>query len=411
MWELNADVVIGANYGDEGKGLVTDYLCRQYPSNETVINVRFNGTSQAGHTVQFGEHRHVFSHFGAGSFNPNVITFLTEDFYINPIAANAERKVLERITKQNELLVVKKAPFVLPWDIMLNQAREKYRQSSTRNHGSCGCGLWEAVQRSKDKHFVFNGFSDYFMNRTRGVIDRILTYEMQQVLQFIRDNYYDDVVIDMLSEKGYLDRELFYAQSTVDKYIEEVVEMSKYIKTVTPYNLVREYKNFVFEGAQGLLLDEDNIREYPHVTASKTGTHNVEEFFDKAGVEIGEVDFNLYYVTRPYLTRHGAGPMPTECPVSLLEREFDMKIYDHTNVYDEFQEEFRYGELDINSLIGRISRDRRLYGMDEPENVTLVVTHAQTLTEKQMEKFSLGAGSTMFSCSKDGMEWKYWLRD
>ena len=72
-------VVIGANFGDEGKGLMTDYFCSHFPKNEKVLNVRFNGTCQAGHTVVKGKKRHVFSHFGSGSFNENVVTVFSDD--------------------------------------------------------------------------------------------------------------------------------------------------------------------------------------------------------------------------------------------------------------------------------------------------------------------------------------------
>ena len=80
----NVRIVIGANFGDEGKGLMTDYFCSQAPPTEGVLNVRFNGGAQAGHTVVAPDgRRHIFGHLGAGSFLPNVATYLTSDFIIN----------------------------------------------------------------------------------------------------------------------------------------------------------------------------------------------------------------------------------------------------------------------------------------------------------------------------------------
>ena len=61
---LKIDIVIGANFGDEGKGLMTDYFCSNFDKSEKVLNIRFNGTCQAGHTVVKRDKRHIFSHFG-----------------------------------------------------------------------------------------------------------------------------------------------------------------------------------------------------------------------------------------------------------------------------------------------------------------------------------------------------------
>ena len=78
-------VVIGANFGDEGKGLMADYFCSKLSKNGSVLNIRFNGGAQAGHTVvvpAYGKpKRHVFSHFGAGSFVKNTDTYLSGDLF------------------------------------------------------------------------------------------------------------------------------------------------------------------------------------------------------------------------------------------------------------------------------------------------------------------------------------------
>lgn len=79
--EKQIKVVIGANFGDEGKGLMTDYFCNKLSADGSVLNIRHNGGAQAGHTVVTpDDKRHVFSHFGAGSFNSHVATYLSEDY-------------------------------------------------------------------------------------------------------------------------------------------------------------------------------------------------------------------------------------------------------------------------------------------------------------------------------------------
>ena len=88
-------VVIGANYGDEGKGLMVDYFCNHSPYNKPILNVRFNGGSHAKHTVVIPDgRRHEFSHIGAGSFNENVITYLSSFFLVNPFHFETEYKQL-----------------------------------------------------------------------------------------------------------------------------------------------------------------------------------------------------------------------------------------------------------------------------------------------------------------------------
>ena len=88
---MKAYAVIGANYGDEGKGLITDYLCRQV---ENPLVIRFNGGAQAGHTVESPEGvRHIFSHFGSGTL-AGAPTYLSKHFVVNPILFNREYDVL-----------------------------------------------------------------------------------------------------------------------------------------------------------------------------------------------------------------------------------------------------------------------------------------------------------------------------
>ena len=143
----NIKVVIGANFGDEGKGLMTDYFCSYFPKNEKVLNVRFNGTCQAGHTVVKGEKRHIFSHFGAGSLNGNVVTFLTSDFYVNPILFNSEYEKLVKLGVKPIVIVDSNAPVITFYDMLYNRVIETSRGKD--RHGSCGMGLWEALLRGK----------------------------------------------------------------------------------------------------------------------------------------------------------------------------------------------------------------------------------------------------------------------
>jgi adenylosuccinate synthase len=117
----------------------------------------------------------------------------------------------------------------------------------------------------------------------------------------------------------------------------------------------------VFEGAQGLLLDQDNKEFFPHVTRSHTGMKNVRALCAQAGI----TEIETYYVSRTYLTRHGAGPLPGEDP--------GMAFADDTNVEHPYQGRLRFAPLDVAALRARCAAD---YG---GEGWKLVLTHCDQL--------------------------------
>ena len=110
--------------------------------------------------------------------------------------------------------------------------------------------------------------------------------------------------------------------------------------------IFKVYDYAVFEGAQGLMLDQNNREYFPHLTPSNTGVQNVLDYLD------GQMDIEFCYVTRPYLTRHGAGKLPNECP-----REQTGAKPDLTNHKNEWQGDLRYGKLNIKDLMDRCEKD------------------------------------------------------
>ena len=115
---LEADVVIGANLGDEGKGLFTDYLSSRY---DAPIIIRYNGGAQAGHTVETPDGmRHVFSHFGSGSFAGGS-TYLSRFFVVNPLLFLRELQTLESLHLKPLVMVAPDCPVTTPFDMMVNQ--------------------------------------------------------------------------------------------------------------------------------------------------------------------------------------------------------------------------------------------------------------------------------------------------
>jgi adenylosuccinate synthase len=106
--------------------------------------------------------------------------------------------------------------------------------------------------------------------------------------------------------------------------------------------------NIIFEGAQGLLLDQDH-HYFPHVTRSKTGIDNVLELVSESDID----NLDITYVTRAYATRHGAGPFPCELPNEPLNHT----IKDETNTHNKYQGGLRFGYLDTDMLRYSIEKD------------------------------------------------------
>ena len=140
-----AEIVIGANFGDEGKGLVTDFLSAKYNGN--VFVVRHNGGAQAGHTVVVPDgRRHVFKHFGSGTF-AEAKTILSRFYVCNPILFFREKELLNKLGVNPVVYIDPRATISTPYDMMINQLAEDARGGN--RHGSCGLGFGETVERNQ----------------------------------------------------------------------------------------------------------------------------------------------------------------------------------------------------------------------------------------------------------------------
>ncbi|MCR5610094.1 MAG: adenylosuccinate synthetase [Lachnospiraceae bacterium] len=137
-----------------------------------------------------------------------------------------------------------------------------------------------------------------------------------------------------------------------------------------PEENIRNIENIVFETSQGLLLDADNEKYMPHVTASKTGLYNTACLLKEWNLKLTEV----LYVTRSYVTRHGAGMLPCECDKTALG---DI-VFDRTNVHNEWQGNIRYASHEsLEEFINPVINDLNEYNkiMNHKPLVLLLVTH------------------------------------
>ncbi len=338
----SAQVVIGANFGDEGKGAITDYL-----SSERSLVVRFNGGAQAAHTAVTPDRlRHVFHHLGAGSLR-GASTYLSEFFVFNPVIFNEERAALLgscNVDVVGKIFVSPSCPVTTPHDVMLNMMTEEHRGEA--RHGSCALGVHETTVRSADPWFQlwFNDISHLGENADHW-------WKLQQDWTRFRLNALNltpsEVWQRRLSSKEIFDRFLLEWQDA-----HRAVTVAK-----TPPDHYLD--NLIFEGAQGLLLDQDH-RFFPHVTHSHTGLTNVDLLATRWGIE----HLTVTYVTRSYATRHGKGPLPRETPGT--------RYFDDTNVTNLWQGDLRFGELDLDLLKESIENDLR--------HCSLPLTHHLAMT-------------------------------
>lgn len=325
-----ARVVIGANFGDCGKGLITDYL-----ATDTAMVVRYNGGAQAGHTVVTPDGvRHVFHHLGAGSLR-GASTFLSEFFVVNPALFLEEVMTLRDVCRVDVVgkVIVSPACFVTtPHDVMINMLTEEARGEG--RHGSCGVGINETVYRSSRPEFLLM-FQDVLS--IRGKEDLLWRYQ--------RD--WTDLRLKELkiapSEKW---QSRLESRAIFDHFLSAWQKMD-YDVIMFPRPPKLDLNSLIFEGAQGLLLDQDH-EFFPFVTHSHTGLTNVVTLARQWEIE----HLDVVYVTRSYVTRHGPGPFPGETP--------DVRYDDETNVLNEWQGSLRFGQLDLELLRSSIMKDLSL---------------------------------------------------
>ena len=345
-------VVIGANFGDEGKGLMTDYFCHQFTlRGEKTLVVLHNGGAQRGHTVVTPDgNRHVFHHFGSGTL-VGADTYLSEEFVLNPMIFRQEWGELESMKAIPKVYVNHTCRVTTPFDMILNQIIEESRDNA--RHGSCGMGIHETMIRDVCNYPIEMWF-DSSDEAKRYYLKEIRNYLSERLLDFginkIPDNWKEIVNSDLL----------------IENFISELNFMGRNI-SIRFDRFIEYYDCVAFENGQGLLLDQNNTAYYPHLTPSNTGIKNSLEIIAEMSCK---PDIEVCYVTRTYLTRHGAGRLDGECD----KQEINPDMQDLTNIPNPHQGTLRYAKLIEKSLEERILKDfepARKYGA----KLSLAITH------------------------------------
>ena len=284
------DVLLGLQWGDEGKGKIVDVLTPKYD-----IIARFQGGPNAGHTIEFDGKKFILHTIPSGIFNEKTINVIGNGVIIDPFVLQKEIEALSEggISVRNNLLISRKAHIILPTHRLLDAVSE---QSKGKNKiGSTLKGISPAYTDKVSRNGMRIGDleSNEFEKRYRQARER----HMKTIAQYGID--YNEMTFDGLTFTEY------------EKAWLESLEMLRQLKKVNSEyylnNALKDGKKILAEGAQGTLLDID-FGSYPFVTSSNTITAGVCNGLGIAPSRVGQV-FGIF---KAYCTRVGSGPFPTE---------------------------------------------------------------------------------------------------
>lgn len=347
---MRAKIVVGLQFGDEGKGITTDYLCSFKCIKEKTIVVRFSGGQQAGHTVVKDGVRHIFASFGSGTL-AGCPTYLSEYCTFYPPNLLNEYNTLRQKGINPDIAIHPRAMCTTPFDVAFNRWREKIV-----NHGSCGIGVGATMKRNMQSPYKFYATD--------------LSYQplMDEKLNAIRDYYVREIAVITANapatHKAAVDDFLAIAKVEMANFLhsmESLVVQHALKHHIASYDVLKRYDWVVFEGSQGIMLDMEH-GVFPNVTYAHTTSRNAIEICEKIGIDRENIE--VFYVTRCYQTRHGEGWMSNQKEIALINNE------EETNIHNEWQKNFRVGEIDYRLLNYAIKCDSYSWGCDK----NLVVT-------------------------------------
>jgi adenylosuccinate synthase len=280
---MKMDVLLGLQWGDEGKGKIVDVLAPQYE-----VVARFQGGPNAGHTLEFDGIKHVLHQIPSGIFRSQILNIIGNGVVLDPIILKKEIEALEKfaIDYRKNLVISKKATIIIPTHKLLDAAYEQAK--GDKKIGSTLKGIGPTYQDKIGRSALRIGdvLSPDFKEKYATLLDKHKT-----TLSFY------SYPLDALEE---MERQFFEA-------IEFVKTLPLIDSEYTVNEALQAKKRILAEGAQGSLLDID-FGSYPFVTSSNTMTAGACTGLGVAPSKIGEV-FGIF---KAYCTRVGSGPFPTE---------------------------------------------------------------------------------------------------
>ena len=282
---MSAFIVLGAQWGDEGKGKLTDYL-----AEEANVIVRFQGGNNAGHTVEVGEKQYKLHLIPSGILHDKKLNVIGNGVAVDPNALFSEIDYLERegvkVTPE-KLIISDRAQLIMPYHRTLDVLKEKARGKN--DIGTTGKGIGPC-------------YTDKYERCGIRVCDLLHTEVFEEKLRF-----------NIESKNDYITKVLGGEALNFDEIFTDYVKLGERLRpfvqdtSVRVYDEIKKNKTVLFEGAQGMLLDIDH-GTYPYVTSSNTTAGGVSN-----GIGVGpNMITNVVGIAKAYTTRVGKGPFPTE---------------------------------------------------------------------------------------------------
>lgn len=277
-------IVIGTQWGDEGKGKIVDLL-----TDQTKAVVRFQGGHNAGHTLVIGGEKTVLHLIPSGILRDNVTCLIGNGVVVSPAALIEEIDMLEGrgVPVTERLRISEACPLILPYHVALDNAREIARGKSAI--GTTGRGIGPAYEDKVSRRGLRLG-DMFHRERFASKLGEVLDYH-----NFVLQHYYK---VDPVDFQQVLDE----AMTLSERILPMVADIPQML-----YDIQKSGDSVLFEGAQGALLDIDH-GTYPYVTSSNTTAGGA-----ATGSGVGPANFDyIVGITKAYTTRVGSGPFPTE---------------------------------------------------------------------------------------------------
>ncbi|MCB9218500.1 MAG: adenylosuccinate synthase [Ignavibacteriales bacterium] len=279
---MSVSIVVGSQWGDEGKGKIVDLLSSKFD-----IVARYQGGANAGHTIQIGDKKYIFHLIPSGILHENVICVIGNGVVIEPQALLDEIDMLEKngINIEGRLFISHNAHLIMPYHKLLDSINEK----GTQKIGTTGRGIGPS-------------YIDKYARRGIRIADLL---NKETLKEKIRKNLEEK---NNLLTKMY-DRDELDVEAIIDECIKFDERIDKYITDTSAYlnDAILNKKSVLLEGAQGALLDVDH-GTYPYVTSSNPTSGGACTGTGIPPTKISEI----IGIVKAYTTRVGLGPFPTE---------------------------------------------------------------------------------------------------
>lgn len=284
---MKADLIVGIQWGDEGKGKIVDLLAQKYD-----VVARYQGGHNAGHTIVVDGKTHALHLIPSGILNPKAINIIGNGVVVSPEALIKEMKQFDNLL--GRLFVSESAHMILTFHTLIDQAKEKLR--GAKAIGTTGRGIGPAYSEK----IARAGFRLGELRDVATLTNRVMDYFAQNKAIF-------EALEISLPSKEELNKELTTFADALVPFLANTTQMA--------WKMMDEGKKILLEGAQGTMLDIDH-GTYPYVTSSSTISAGA-----CTGLGVNPKDLGkITGIVKAYCTRVGNGPFPTEDHGEIGER-------------------------------------------------------------------------------------------